>query len=141
METSVPELWYPHDLPERPLEWGAELCECATCARALDAAAQRDPELPIGVKFGLAPRLVVDVGILVADGSSEADLVRRFGEPGDWVREVWVARLADDAMSAGEARFLEVLREHRIPEPAWNVAVDEATGEIREGDVRRLSGS
>jgi len=87
--------WAAHDDPDRALECGAVFCGCLVCETVLSTAALCDPELPIAIRFGRASRLVIEAGVLVADGVSERDLLRRFGEPGDWIREVRVANSRD----------------------------------------------
>lgn len=138
VELSRPDLWLACEAPERPLAYGANFCDCDGCAVALQAAGERQPDLPIGIKFGLAERVIVDAEVLVADGLSADDLVRRFGDEGDWVREVWVASSPTDAMSPGERRVLEVLTDAGLPLPVHNVEIT-PDGECRPAGVRRVA--
>lgn len=140
MRTIGDYLWTAHDDPDRPLEYGAVFCDCDVCTNVLETAAMCDPELPIGVKFGLAQRLVIEVGVLMADGVSGDDLVRRFGEANDWVREVWVARELDDCMSPGEAALFQILSDAEIPLPEFNIEVNLETGEWEPAGHRTVKG-
>ena len=138
MALSRSDLWLACEEPERPLAYGACFCDCPACAVALEAAGDREPDMPIGIKFGLAERCIVDAEVLVADGFSADDLVRRFGEEGDWVREVWVAASPDDCMSPGERRLFGLIEEAGLPLPEHNVLVSE-DGTCRPAGVRRVA--
>ena len=82
--------WVAHEEPERPLAYGAWLCDCKACRIALEVAAVHEPRLPIVLKTG-SDRIVV-----TADYASE--VWSAFGglEPlcyvqRDYIREVFVA--------------------------------------------------
>ncbi len=135
------ESWRACRAPDRPLAWGAVFCECRPCRDRLDALAAAEPDRLLGVKFGVARRLLVAAGVLASTGFDGEKIARRFGEGDDWVRELWVADGASgypEAMSPGEAGILELMHEHDIPAPEWNVEVDAATGECRPAGVRRV---
>lgn len=127
-----------HDDPDQPLVYGTVFCDCDVCASILTTAAMCEPELPIGLKFGLAQRLVIEVGALAAEGVESHHILRRFGEEADWIREVWVARDIDDCMSPGEARMMEILTEASIPLPEFNIEVDLETGDWQPAGHRRV---
>lgn len=137
-----PAVWRVCEAPERPLVWGAVFCDCSACATRLEALASEEPARLLGVKFGVARRLLVSAGVLGATGCDGPSIARRFGEGDDRVRELWVAE-ADaghpEGMSPGEARILALMRDHGIPLPEWNVEVD-ATGECRPAGVRKVTG-
>lgn len=81
--------WVAHDQPERPLAYGAWLCDCDRCALALSVAAVHEPRLPIVLKTG-ADRVVVTAEYADEVWSAMGGLeplcyVRR-----DYIREVFV---------------------------------------------------
>lgn len=135
--------WRACDAPRRPLRWGAVFCDCATCAATLHALAGVEPDRLLGVKFGVARRLLVAAGVLARTGFHGDDIAAHYGEgDDDWVRELWVADAGSgypEAMSPGEANILELMREHEIPLPEWNVEVDLETGERRPAGARRVT--
>ena len=86
-----PDLWVAHDQPERPLAYGAWLCDCDACALALRVAALHEPRLPIVLKTG-TDRLVVaaeyaDQVWSTMGGLEPLCYVRR-----DYIREVFVGQ-------------------------------------------------
>lgn len=131
-------VWHAHEDPDRPLEYGTVFCDCLECLTVLMKAAVAQPDLPIGVKFRIAARLVIDVGALACTGFAEHVIVDDYGEPGDWVREMWVARNGDDCKSPGEARLLELILEAGLPEPEFNIEVNEIKGTWRDAGHRRV---
>lgn len=85
----MPEPWIAHDHPERPLAFGAWLCDCRPCWVAVQAAAVIQPELEVVVKSDLSRRRL-PIRRLAAVGqrpTAEALLT----DPADRVREVYVA--------------------------------------------------
>lgn len=76
--------WIAHDAPERPLAYGAWICDCVPCAIALQATVATNPGLRFVVKRGMGRDLV-----------SGRDLLERGADsycgPDDYVREVFVA--------------------------------------------------
>lgn len=108
-------IWAAHEDPDRPLAFGAVFCGCAVCSTVLGTAALCEPELQIGIKFGMGDRVIVEAGVLAADGMTEPDLLRRFADrASDWIRDVWVAR-ADDALSPLEAAFFKLMHDAEMP--------------------------
>lgn len=86
-----PDLWVAHDQPERPLAYGAWLCDCDACALALRVAAAHEPRLPIVLKTG-SDRVVVaaeyaDQVWTAMGGLEPLCYVRR-----DYIREVFVGQ-------------------------------------------------
>lgn len=86
-----PDLWVAHDQPERPLAYGAWLCDCDRCALALRVAAVHGPRLPIVSKTG-SDRVVVaaeypDQVWAAMGGLEPLCYVRR-----DYIREVFVGQ-------------------------------------------------
>jgi hypothetical protein len=86
-----PEPWVAHDEPERPLAYGAWLCDCEACALALQATALHEPRLPIVLKTG-SDRVVVtaeyaDQVWATMGGLEPLCYVRR-----DYLREVFVGQ-------------------------------------------------
>lgn len=137
-----PDVWRACEAPDRPLAWGAVFCDCATCSLRLEALADEEPDRLLGVKFGVAVRLLVPAGALGRGcGFGATEIARRFGEGDDWVRELWVAEPDGDVpegMSPGEAGLLALIREEGLPLPEWNVEIDAVTGERRPAGVRRV---
>lgn len=134
--------WRACRAPDRPLAWGAVFCECRACRDRLEALAATEPDRVLGVKFGVARRLLVAAGVLASTGFDGEEIARRFGEGDDWVRELWVVDGASghpEAMSPGEAGILELMREREIPVPVWNVEVDPTTGDCRPAGVRKVT--
>jgi hypothetical protein len=84
------DMWVAHDRPERPLAYGAWLCDCAGCLRSLEAAAAADPRLPIVLKTS-ADRIVVSASRALREwherGALEGLLLLSY----DYIREVYVA--------------------------------------------------
>lgn len=134
--------WRVCDAPTRPLRWGAVFCDCATCAATLHELAAAEPDRLLGVKFGVARRLLVAAGVLARTGFHGDAVAARYGEGDDWVRELWVADPDSGhpaGMSPGEAKILDLMRDHEIPLPDWNVEVDAATGKCRPAGVRKVT--
>lgn len=87
----LPDLWVAHDQPERPLAYGAWLCDCERCALSLQMAAIHEPRLPIVLKTG-SDRVVVTAEYAHQVWSAMGGLeplcyVRR-----DYIREVFVGQ-------------------------------------------------
>lgn len=85
----LPDLWVAHDQPERPLAYGAWLCDCRPCSLSLRVAALHEPRLPIVLKTG-SDRVVVTAEYADQVWSAMGGLeplcyVRR-----DYIREVFV---------------------------------------------------
>jgi hypothetical protein len=87
---AYPEIWVAHDHPEAPLAFGAWLCCCVPCARSLEAAARRDPLLPVVLKSGYdRPVLPAWEAVrLRFGGGFEAALTIE----GDYLREVFIGK-------------------------------------------------
>ncbi|HLG00543.1 MAG TPA: hypothetical protein VI916_08735 [Acidimicrobiia bacterium] len=130
--------WSAHDDPVRPLEYGAVFCDCLACIVVLMKAAVAQPDLPIGIKFRNAKRLVIDVGALAATGFSSEEIAACYGEGDDWIREMWVALHGDHCKSPGEAHLLELILDAGLPEPQFNIEVDGDTGAWRPAGHRRV---
>jgi hypothetical protein len=85
-----PDMWVAHDRPDRPLAYGAWLCDCSGCLRALETAATANPHLPIVLKTS-ADRIIVSASRAVREwherGALEGLLLLSY----DYIREVFVA--------------------------------------------------
>ena len=83
-------MWVAHEHPERSLAWGAWVCDCAGCADVLRAALNAQPDLQLVLKSSMDRKLVsIREAILALD--NERGLDGPLKEPGDWLREVFVA--------------------------------------------------
>lgn len=83
MAYAFTQTWTAHDHPERPLVFGAWVCDCTVCASVLNLAPS-GLEMVVKSEMG---RKVVTVWDLIE--SPIADLL---DDPSDYVREVFVAR-------------------------------------------------
>jgi hypothetical protein len=93
-----PDMWVAHDRPDRPLAFGAWLCDCGACLRSLEAAAAANPRLPTVFQTNTDRTVVLAsraVGEWHEQGALEGLLLLSY----DYIREVFV----------GEA-----------PPPRWN---------------------
>jgi hypothetical protein len=81
-------MWIAHDDPERPLTFGAWLCDCAACAIALEASARRDPALRVVIKRSCGRDIVTPADLLTRGADAWC------ADAGDYVREVFVAKSA-----------------------------------------------
>lgn len=52
------EMWVAHEHPERPLTWGAWVCDCAGCADVLRTALNAQPDLQLVLKSSMDRRLI-----------------------------------------------------------------------------------
>ncbi len=96
--------WLAHEHPGVPLSWGAWLCDCEVCAVTLEAAAFRDPLLPIVVQ-GDIDRVVVSVTAATACRREVGSLEPLLVHEGARVREVFVGRprsRSGPAVTSGE---------------------------------------
>jgi hypothetical protein len=83
------DMWVAHDRPERPLAYGAWLCDCATCLRSLAAAAAVNPRLPIVLKTS-ADRIVVSASRALREWQERGALEGLLLLSYDYIREVFV---------------------------------------------------
>ena len=81
-----------HDA-ETPPTFGTWFCSCHGCAVAAQALAHTDPAARVVIKWARAPREVVSIAAWVRDGHR----VEEFAQPGDYVREVFLADPAGGA--------------------------------------------
>jgi hypothetical protein len=92
-EDDLPDMWVAHDQPERPLAYGAWLCDCPTCRHSLEVAATADPGVVIVLKTS-ADRIVVSVARALREwresGALEGLLLLSY----DYIREVFVGECA-----------------------------------------------
>jgi hypothetical protein len=83
------DMWIAHEHPDRPLAYGAWLCDCSGCLRSLEAAAGANPRLPIVLKTS-ADRIVVSASRALQEwrvsGALEGLLLLSY----DYIREVFV---------------------------------------------------
>ena len=90
---ALSDMWVAHQQPERPLVFGAWLCDCRACAVALRAEVAQRPRRPIIIKTGF-DRLTVTAELVLAaiDAGGVEHLMY---VPNDYVREVFVAASHD----------------------------------------------
>lgn len=84
-----PAMWVAHELPERPLAFGACLCDCQACALVLRAEVAQWPLRPFIVKTAADPITVTATLLLAA--LDEGGVEQLLCVPNDYVREVFVA--------------------------------------------------
>lgn len=87
MSDTFGDLWIAHDHPERPLTYGAWLCDCAPCTMAAQAAASEQPGLTVVLKTAMARPVIGIAAYVDAVTSGGLDALL---EDGDYVREVFV---------------------------------------------------
>jgi hypothetical protein len=84
------DMWVAHDWPDRPLAYGAWLCDCATCYRSLAVAAAANPRMPIVLKTS-ADRIVVSASRARREWQERGALEGLLLLSYDYIREVFVA--------------------------------------------------
>jgi hypothetical protein len=85
------EPWVAHEQPERPLAWGAWLCDCDGCRLALVAASLHEPRLPIVLKTG-GDRVVVTAEYAAEVWQAMGGLEALCYVQRDHIREVFVGQ-------------------------------------------------
>ena len=81
--------WVAHEEPERPLAYGAWLCDCEACRMALQVAAVHEPRLPIVLKTG-SDRIVVTAEYASEVWTAMGDLTPLCYVQRDYLREVFI---------------------------------------------------
>ena len=81
----VSDCWIAHNQPERPLTFGAWVCDCFVCDIAVHAAMVNTPELRLVVKRAMGRNAITPDEYL--NGGAQHSLEG----PDDYVREVFVA--------------------------------------------------
>jgi hypothetical protein len=83
------EMWVAHERPDRPLAYGAWLCDCGACYRSLEAAVAASPRLPIVLKTS-ADRIVVSASRAQREWQERGTLEGLLLLSYDYIREVFV---------------------------------------------------
>ena len=90
------DLWLAHEQPQRELAFGAWLCDCDPCFEVLRTSLVARPDLRLVLKSAMDRRVVrADTALAVHD--SRGELESMLVQPGDWLREVFVAQEAGPA--------------------------------------------
>lgn len=85
------ELWVAHEQPDRQLAFGAWLCDCVECFEVLRWSLRARPGLWLVLKSAMDRRVVPAAEALAVHDAGD-QLESLLVEPGDWLREVFVAR-------------------------------------------------
>jgi hypothetical protein len=85
------DLWLAHEQPDRPLAYGAWLCDCELCFQVLAVSEDSQPGIHLVLKTGM-DRLVISAAEALAAHIQGRSLDCFLRHPDDWLREVFVAR-------------------------------------------------
>lgn len=87
------DLWLAHEQPQRELAFGAWLCDCDPCFEVLRTSLVKQPDLRLVLESAMDRRVVSAKAALAVHDSGD-ELESMLIEPGDWLREVFVAQAA-----------------------------------------------